>query len=84
MARATQRPHGMRKARDAEIRPVMGCGEEERAMGWDGRPKAPTAPWDWETSRHGVVNHGPTMSSLATGSRENALNTGTAVRCLQG
>ena len=32
----------------------------------------------------GVVNHGPTMGNLATGSRENALNSGTAVRCPQG
>ena len=42
---------------------------------WDrkGGPKRQaTARWDWETSRHGVVNHGPTMGSLATGSRENA------------
>ena len=37
-----------------------------------------------ETSRQGVANHGPTMESLTTGSRENALNSGTAVRCLQG
>ena len=43
-----------------------------------------TTPWDWGTSRHGVVNHGPTMGSLAMGSRENALNSGTAMRCPQG
>ena len=47
-------------------------------------PRSRTVPWDWETSRHGVVNHGPTMRNLATGSRENALNSGTAVRCPQG
>ena len=54
---------------------------------WDGMgdgKRQGTAPCDWETSRHGVVNHGPTMGSLATGSRENALNSGTAVRCPQG
>ena len=54
---------------------------------WDGkggRKRQATAMWDWETSRHGVVNHGPAMGSLATGSPENALNSGTAVRCLQG
>ena len=43
-----------------------------------------TAPWDWETSRHGVVNHGSTMGSLTRGGRENALNSETIVRCLQG
>ena len=42
MARATQRPHGIGKPRDAEIGPVMGGGEGERDMGWDGRPKAPS------------------------------------------
>ena len=54
---------------------------------WDGlgdRKRQATALWDWETSRHGVVNHGPTMGSLATGSCENALSSGTAVRCPQG
>ena len=44
-----------------------------------GRHQA-TTPWDWETSRHGEANHGPTMASLATGSRENTLDTRTAVR----
>ena len=34
--------------------------------------------------RHGVVNHGPTIGCLTTGSRENALNSGKAVRCPQG
>ena len=43
-----------------------------------------TAPWDLETGRHGVGNNGPTMWNLATGSRENALNSGTALRCPQG
>ena len=54
---------------------------------WDGkggRKRQATAPWDRETSRHGVINYGPTMGSLATGSRENTLNSGTAVRCPQG
>ena len=49
-----------------------------------GQKRQATAPWDWEASRHGVVNHGPTMGSLSTGSQENALNSGTAVRCPQG
>ena len=48
------------------------------------RKRQATAPWDWETSRHGVVNHAPTMGSLTTGSQENALNSRTAVRCPQG
>ena len=48
------------------------------------RKRQATAPWDWETSRYGVVNHRPIMGSLAKGSRENALDSGTAVRCLQG
>ena len=43
-----------------------------------------TALWDWDTSRHGVVNHGPRMGSLTKGSREIALNSGTALRCPQG
>ena len=49
-----------------------------------GRKRQATAPWDWKASRHGVVSHGPTMGSLATGSRENALNSRTAVTCPQG
>ena len=64
------------------------CRDEAAGNGtWEGqggRKRQATAPWDWETSRHGVVNRGPTMGSLATGSRENALNSGTAVRCPQG
>ena len=64
------------------------CRDEAKGNGtWDGqadRKRQATAPWDWETSRHGVVNHGPTMGNLTTGSRENALNSGTAVRCPQG
>ena len=63
-----------------------GAGMRQRGT-WDGmgdQKRQATAPWDWETSRHGVVNHGPTMGSLATGSWENALNSGTAVRCPQG
>ena len=54
---------------------------------WDGQgdqKRQATALWDWETCRHGVVNHWPTMGNLNTGSRENALNTGTDVRCPQG
>ena len=49
-----------------------------------GGEKRATAPWVWETSRHGLVNHGPTIGSLATGSQENALISGTALRCPQG
>ena len=64
------------------------CRDEAKGNGtWDGqgdRKRQATAPWDWETSRHGVVNHGPTMGNLTTGSRENALNSRTAVRCPQG
>ena len=56
-----------------------GFGEIARVLGYLRR-----MPYNWETSRHGVVNHGRTMGNLATGSRENALNSGTAVRCLQG
>ena len=37
-------------------------------MGRAGRLKAPSnSPMGWETGRHGEVNHGPTMGSLATG-----------------
>ena len=42
------------------------------------------APWDWEADRQRVGKHGPTRGNLATGSRENALNSRTAVRCPQG
>ena len=49
-----------------------------------GRENRATTPWDWGTSCHGVVSEWATMKSLATGSRENALNSGTAVRCPQG
>ena len=45
--------------------------------GMGGWKRQATAPGEWEASRHGVVNHGPTMGSLATGSQENALNSGT-------
>ena len=85
MARATQRPQGNGNARDAEIGPVSVWGEGERDMGWEGRPKAPSnspvgsgnqSPWSGEP----WANHG----RLATGSRENDLNSGTAVRCPQG
>ena len=85
MARATQWPHGFGKPRDAGIGPVTGCGEGERSMVWDAKPIAPSnTPVGFGNSRHEVVNHGPTMGSLATGSQENALNSGTAVRCPQG
>ena len=64
---------------------MTGCGKGERDMELDWRPKAPSnSPVGFGASRHGVVNHGPTMESRATGSRENALNSGTAVRCPQG
>ena len=52
--------------------------------GKGGQKRQVTAPWDWEISRHGVVNHGPTMESQATGSREDPLNSRMAVRCWQG
>ena len=55
----------------------------EQGKVWD-RKREATAPWDWETSRHGVVKHGPTMGSQTTGIRENALNSVTAGRCHQG
>ena len=65
-----------------------GAGMRQRGMGHGmgraGQKRQATAPWDWESSRHGVVNRGPTMGNLTTGSRENALNSGTAVRCPQG
>ena len=48
------------------------------------RKRQATAPSDWETSRHGVVNHGLTMGCLAKGSRENALSSRTAMRRPQG
>ena len=62
--------------RRAAIRSKYGnTGEQKRQV---------LAPWDWETSRHGEVNHGPTMGSLTAGSWENILDTGMAVRCPQG
>ena len=83
VARAAQRPEG--------VHGTLGtgrCRDEAKGNGtWDGQgdgKRQATAPWDWETSRHGVVNHGCTMENLTTGSRENALNSGTAVRCPQG
>ena len=66
------------------------AGARMRQMGngtWDGhggRKRQATAALDWETSPHGVVNHGPTMGNLTTGSWENPLNSGTVVRCPQG
>ena len=48
------------------------------------RKRQATAAWDWETSRHGVVKQGLTMQILTTGGREDALNSGTALRCPQG
>ena len=85
MARAAQLPLGIGKPRDAGIGPVTRCGKGEGDnAGMGVRRRQVTAPWDWETSRHGVENHGPTMGSLATGNRGNALNSRTAVRCLQG
>ena len=61
-----------------------GMWQRGKRNGMGGRKHQATAPWDQEAGRHGVVNHGPTMGSLATGSRENALNSGMAVRCPQG
>ena len=84
VARAAQQPLQIGKPRDAGNGPVTGCGEAERDnAGMGVRKRQAPAPWDWEASRHGVVNHGPTMGGLATGSRENALNSGAAVRCPQ-
>ena len=84
MARAAQQPGGVGSPRDDGNGPVMGCGIGERDMGWEGTPKAPSnSPVDWETSRHAVVNHGPTMGNLTTGSQENALKSWMAVRCPQ-
>ena len=54
----------------------------EGTMG--GGKRRARAQWDWEASCSGVVNHGPTMGSLAPGSRDNALNSGTSVGCSQG
>ena len=93
VARAAQQPLGIGKLRDAEIGLVTGCGKGERQRGVANKSehgkmgvkkRQATAPWFWENSRHGVVKHGPIMGSLATGSRENSLNSGTAVRCPQG
>ena len=59
--------------------------KENGEWDWQGdRKRQASAPCDWETSRHGVVNHGPIMGNLTTGSRENALNSGTTVTCPQG
>ena len=53
-------------------------------MGWDTQSAEQQPSVIRETSCHGVVSHEPTMGSLATGSWENAPNSRTAVRCLQG
>ena len=60
-----------------------GCRRGAQRVRRGGGENRATTPWDWGTSRHGVVNQGPTMGSLATGSREKALNSGTAVSCPQ-
>ena len=68
MALATQRPPGIGKPQDAENGPVIGCGEGERDMRWDGRPKAPSnspvglgiqSPWSGEPwANHGEPDNG--------------------------
>ena len=68
MARATLRLQGIWKPRDAGIRPVTGCGEGERDMGWDGRRIAPSnspvglenqSPWSGEPwANHGELGNG--------------------------
>ena len=67
MARATQRPHGIGKPRDAGIGLVTGTSEAERDMGWEGRPTAPSnsrvglgnqSPWSGEAwANHGEPGH---------------------------
>ena len=42
MAPATQRPHVIGIPQDAGIGLVTGSGEDERDMGWEGRPIAPS------------------------------------------
>ena len=85
MARAAQHLGRVGSPRDAGNWPVTGCGMGKGTSDGKGdRNSQATAPWDWETSRHGVVNHGPTMGNLTTGSRKNALSSGTAVRCPHG
>ena len=72
---------------------MIGDGMWQREMGrrgvatqgmMGGSKSRATAPWDWQTSCPGVANHGPTMGSLTTRSREKDLDSGTAVRCPQG
>ena len=68
MAQATQQPQGNGKPRDAGIGPVLVWDEEERDMGWEGRPKAPSispvgsgnqSPWSGEPwANHGEPGHG--------------------------
>ena len=67
MARATQQPEGIGKPWEAGIGPVMVCGEGERDMGWEGRPKAPSnspvrlgnqSPWSGKPwANHGEPRH---------------------------
>ena len=68
MARATQRPQGIEKPWEAGIGPVTVCGEGEREMGWEGRPKAPSnspvglgnqSPWSGKPwANHEEPGHG--------------------------
>ena len=67
MARATQRPLGIRKPGHAGMGPVTGCGNGERDKGRDGRQKAPSnspvvlghhSPWSGEPgANHGEPGH---------------------------
>ena len=68
MARATQQPQGIGKPWEAGIGLVTVCGERERDMGWEGRPKAPDnspvglgnqSPWSGKPwANHGEPGHG--------------------------
>ena len=77
MGSENHRTRGLGRCRDVAKRNGTRDGK-------GGGKRQATAMWDWENSRHRVVNHPPTMGSLATGSRESALNSRTAVRCSQG
>ena len=46
-----------------------GVGDESDLGKMGDKKRQATAPWDWETSRHGVVNHGPTVRILTTDSQ---------------
>ena len=85
MARATQRPDRVGSPRSLGTGRCRDVAKGNGTLDGQGdRKRQATALWERETSCHGVVNHGLTMGNLTTGSRENALNSGTAIEVSAG